>query len=400
MLLHDFSFYLFLRKSKKLEDGSSPIYLRISHNGIRKDIGTRLSAPTESWDAQFKRVRGSSREIKDTNAQLKQWEERIADSIRELHWEREYFTLEDLISRTNNEKKTTGLLEFYQDRMAELKKRIEVDFSPNTYKVYKSTFNHLEYFLQKRLKRKDYPIKGVDYNFLDQFFWYLRIQCKIGQNSANKYLKTLKAVLNDARKRQVILHNAFENFQIKAGEYDRTYLTTSELEAIIDYEPADPKIGLAKEYFLFVCFTGFHYSDVKSLRQSHFRKEGDKEWILKPRDKNNQSSVVPLLPMAQRILEKHAGYELSDGKMLKMYSNQKTNQYLKELATACTIDKNLSCKVGRHTFATTVTLTNKVPIESVSRMLGHTSIKTTQIYAQVVHQKVLGDMEGVALKYS
>lgn len=396
MLNTDFQHYLFARTSKPLQSGKTPIYLRIHSKSTRCDISTGVSCWKEHWNNDFKRIKGGIND-QDQNAILEKWETKAKQAIKALSQEEDYFTVEDVRDHIHGKRKVDSLLEFYKLRKEELTH--DIDYSPNTLKVYTSTLNHLTEFLKKKYKRSDFPLNRIDYSFISSFFNYLKSNCGCNVNSANKYLKTLRAVLNEARKQKLITHSPFENYQIKAGKYNRTYLTEDELQKIISTELTDSKLILVRDFFLFVCFTGLHYSDVQSLRTYHILTRNGRKWILKDRTKNGEEALLPLLKAAEKIVERHKSLPKVGDELLKMYSNQKTNQYLKLLAEECEVSANLTCRVGRHTFATTVTLTNQVPLESVSQMLGHASVKTTQIYARVVNNKLLSDMRTVDTKY-
>lgn len=148
--------------------------------------------------------------------------------------------------------------------------------------------------------------------------------------------------------------------------------------------------------FLFSCFTGLAYIDLYNLRLENIViGEDGKKWIHTFRQKTTTKVKVPLLPIAESILKKYEGI-LTGGKILPVYSNQRTNSYLKEIAGICQIDKDLTFHMARHTFATIITLQNGVPIESVSKMLGHTNIQTTQIYARILDNKISNDMSQIS----
>lgn len=396
MLNTDFQYYLFARASKPLKSGEVPIYLRIHSKSNRSDISTGIHCKVECWNNDFKRIKGGV-DDQEQNTILEQWESKAKIAIKALSEEEDYFTVEDVRDYIHGKRKVSSLIQFYKIRKEELTN--DSDYSPNTVKVYNSTLNHLCAFLKKKHKRSDFPLSRIDYSFVSSFFNYLKSNCGCNINSANKYLKTLRAVLNEAKKQRLIANSPFENYQIKAGQYNRTYLNEEELQQIIKTELTDPKLKLVRDFFLFVCFTGLHYSDVQSLRPHHILTRNGCKWILKHRTKNGEETLLPLLKAAEEIIERHKGLPKNGDELLKMYSNQKTNFHLKALAQECEINSNLTCRVGRHTFATTVTLTNQVPLESVSQMLGHTSIKTTQIYARVVNNKLLNDMRAVDNKY-
>jgi site-specific recombinase XerD len=185
----------------------------------------------------------------------------------------------------------------------------------------------------------------------------------------------------------------FYNFKLKTESIDREFLTKEEIIKIMEKEFSTPRIENVRDVFLFSCNTGLAYADVEKLTADNIIKGIDGSlWIKIKRTKTKSLSSIPLLPIAQKLIEKYEGVENSKGTLLPVYSNQRMNSYLKEIAERCDIKKNLTFHMARHTFATTVTLTNGVPIESVSKMLGHRSLKTTQHYAKILDEKLSEDM--------
>lgn len=195
--------------------------------------------------------------------------------------------------------------------------------------------------------------------------------------------------------------NPFVNYKAKVKEVERAYLVQEEIQAIVDKEFATERLNQVKDIFLFSCFTGLAYIDVKQLTRSNIGLgiDGGK-WIFTNRQKTDTRSNISLLPIAEEILDKYKQHPqcLNEGKLLPVLSNQKMNSYLKEIADLCEINKELTFHIARHTFATTVTLTNGVPIESVSKMLGHKNLRTTQHYAKILDKKVSDDMKVLRTK--
>ena len=195
--------------------------------------------------------------------------------------------------------------------------------------------------------------------------------------------------------------NPFVNYKAKVKEVERAYLVQEEIQAIVDKEFATERLNQVKDIFLFSCFTGLAYIDVKQLTRSNIGLgiDGGK-WIFTNRQKTDTRSNISLLPIAEEILDKYKQHPqcLNEGKLLPVLSNQKMNSYLKEIADLCEINKELTFHIARHTFATTVTLTNGVPIESVSKMLGHKNLRTTQHYAKILDRKVSDDMKVLRTK--
>jgi site-specific recombinase XerD len=189
--------------------------------------------------------------------------------------------------------------------------------------------------------------------------------------------------------------NPFSNYKAKIREVERVYLSEEEIENIINKDFKTDRLSLVRDIFLFSCFTGLAYIDVKNLTKSHISLGIDGEkWIFTHRQKTETASKIPILPITQMIIDKYEDHPecCNQNKLLPILSNQKMNAYLKEIAGICEIEKELTFHIARHTFATTVTLTNGVPIESVSKMLGHKNLRTTQHYAKVLDKKVSEDM--------
>lgn len=197
--------------------------------------------------------------------------------------------------------------------------------------------------------------------------------------------------------------NPFANYKAKVKEVERVYLTEAEIQSIIEKDFKTERLSLVRDIFLFSCFTGLAYIDVKNLTKSHISHGIDGEqWIFTHRQKTESASKIPILPITQMIIDKYDNHPQSNNedKLLPILSNQKMNAYLKEIAAICNINKELTFHIARHTFATTVTLTNGVPIESVSKMLGHKNLRTTQHYAKVLDRKVSEDMKILKDKFT
>jgi site-specific recombinase XerD len=195
----------------------------------------------------------------------------------------------------------------------------------------------------------------------------------------------------------------FTNYKSKVKEVERVYLTEEEIQTIINKDFKIERVGMVRDIFVFSCFTGLAYIDVKQLTKNHIGLgiDGDK-WIFKNRQKTDTASKIPLLPMAQEIINKYENHPvcINEDRLLPIFSNQKMNAYLKEIADICEINKDLTFHIARHTFATTVTLSNGVPLETVSKMLGHTSLKTTQHYAKILDRKISEDMMILKSKFA
>jgi site-specific recombinase XerD len=244
-------------------------------------------------------------------------------------------------------------------------------------------------------------IKQVRYNVVREFQNYLLAEKSLAYNTTVKILQFLKKITLRAFRSGWLKIDPFSEISLALKETDRPYLTDEELKAINDKKFNIPRLTLVRDLFLFACYTGLSYADLRKLSKSEIERTSDGLWWVKTRrQKTKQRSQIPLLAVAKQIIDKYSDLEelSSDQKILPVLSNQKLNAYLKEVADLCGIEKNLTFHVARHTFATTVTLQNGVSIESVSRMLGHTNIRSTQHYARIVDKKIAQDMMAMSLK--
>lgn len=217
-------------------------------------------------------------------------------------------------------------------------------------------------------------------------------------NTTAKYLQQFKHIITLAKNNGWIQSDPFANFKIRFKKVDRGYLNQDELTTIMQKKIAIKRLEQVRDIFIFSCFTGLAYVDVRNLNEKDIRKSFDgKLWIMKKRQKTDVQSNILLLDIPKMILFKYKNM-LPNDKLLPIISNQRLNSYLKEIADICGIDKNLTFLLARHTFATTVTLAKGVPMETVSKMLGHTSVRTTQIYARITDSKIGNDMQELSVK--
>jgi site-specific recombinase XerD len=287
----------------------------------------------------------------------------------------------------------THLLEYHIQMSGALK--------PGTMKNYTTTENYLKDYLKAQHHTSDIYLKQLDYEFTLGFESYLRLLPSLQNNGVMKHMERFKKLMRLAEHLNWIEKNPTQRFKLHFDQVDMVYLSKPELEKIKNQEFEKPVQSINRDIFVFACYTGLAYADVKALNKNHLQVGVDgKKWIYMRRSKTNTAVRIPLLEEAERILDCYNNHPRIDGteKLLPVYSNQKTNQYLKEIAKKVKIRKKLSFHTARHTFATTVTLANGVPIETVSKLLGHHKISTTQIYARVIDSKLAGDMDNLREK--
>jgi site-specific recombinase XerD len=295
-----------------------------------------------------------------------------------------YTATDQLLSYEKTEKRVDqkSLISAFEFHIKSIENLEGTQFAHNTVRKYKSVLNSLNRFL----KGKEVLLSDLDYSFVSNYYTFLVSKEGLQNNSALKNLKCLYRVIHICILNKWLLTNPFSEFRCGYKQPNRTYLTEQEIELIYSKQFSYLKLRRIKDLFIFQIYTGLAYADLQALSKDNIEVGVDgRQWIVINRTKTGNRSAIPILPRALEVLKRY-NYNLP------VCSNQKFNSYLKEIATTCEISKCITTHTGRHTFATTITLSHKVPIETVSRMLGHTDLKTTQIYAKVTDQKTASDM--------
>jgi len=391
-----FNLLFFIKKNKIRTNGTAPIYLRITIDGKAAEIAAKRYIDPKKWDNKSQKAVGNSQEAKTLNSYLKTLEQQVYDFHYLMLKEEDFVTAESLKSKLLGTDVTTRMLiPIFQDHNDKVEALIGQDFAPGTLERYKTSLKHTQEFLNWKYKISDIDITKIDYAFIMDYDFWLRSVRKCANNTAVKYIKNFKKIMRLCMANGWLSKDPFLGYKAKIKEVERPYLTKEEIQAIYDKEFASERLSQVCDIFLFSCYTGFAYVDVKKLSKYHinFGIDGDK-WIFTNRQKTNTSTRVPLLPLAQELILKYEEHPecVNLDVLFPVLSNQKMNSYLKEIANICGINKELTFHIARHTFAATVTLSNGVPIESVSKMLGHTNIKTTHRYAKILDKKVSDDM--------
>jgi site-specific recombinase XerD len=299
--------------------------------------------------------------------------------------------------------RTRFLVPIFQDHNRKIKALVGKEYAPGTLERYETSLRHTKEFLLWKYNVTDIDITKIDHAFVTDYEFYLRTVRNCANNTAVKYLKNFNKIIKLCLANHWLDRNPFANYKSKVKEVERVYLSEEELQEIINKDFGTERLSLVRDIFIFSCFTGLAYIDVKNLTKLHISIgiDGGK-WIFTHRQKTESASKIPILPVTQMIIDKYENHPqaVNQNKLLPILSNQKMNAYLKEIAGVCKIEKELTFHIARHTFATTVTLTNGVPIESVSKMLGHKNLRTTQHYAKVLDKKVSEDMKILKDKFS
>ena len=285
--------------------------------------------------------------------------------------------------------------------MRQFEKLVGLEFAHGTFKKFKSALKSLEHFIEWKFNKKDVYLTEVSHKFITDYEFYLKAVQKLQHNSAMGNIKKLKKIIRQCVANDWLEKDPFKSYKITTKETHRNFLLKDELELLMNKNLPIHRLDQVRDIFLFSCYTGLSYSDVMMLSPKDISIGIDGEqWIFTKRTKTDTASRIPLLPIAKTILEKYSDQPRikSSGILLPKLSNQRLNSYLKEISDICGFNKELTFHCARHTFATTVTLTNGVPIETVGKMLGHRSLRTTQIYAKILDSKVSSDMKELKLK--
>lgn len=373
-----------------------PIYLRITVDGQRSELSLSRKFNAERWDAIRGRATGSKANAKTLNAFLDNVQLKIYELQNTMSKADEDITSETLKNRfIGKVEKTRTLLFVFGDHNQKMQNLIGQEFEKSTLQRYKTCFMHVKAFLKLQYNVSDIPVTKVNFEFLNDFEYYLRSIRKCGNNSAIKYIKNLGKIVRICLGNGWLTVDPYVNYKPKQKTVHRDVLNTEELERLMAKDFSIERLRTVRDLFVFCCYTGLAYVDVHKLKRSELVKGVDGSlWIHTHRQKTDTASRIPLLPIALDIIktyQEHPQCVVNDT-VLPVMSNQKMNAYLKEIADLCEINKPLTFHIARHTFATTITLNNGVPIESVAKMMGHTSIKTTQIYAKVLDHKISEDM--------
>lgn len=387
----------YVRSNYENKQGKSPLMIRIYLNREMLTVGSSgLNVDKKLWCNATSRMKGRTQEALCINAQL----DEISTSFQEIfkRYEKDDdLTLEKIKSiYLGKDKIKTTFLEYYDGFLEELQAQVGTVKTKATYYKYLGTKRHFENFLRYKYRRKDLMPKELTHLVISDFEIYLRTVANLKVNSSTKTLKFFKTVVKHAQRTGFIIHDPFMNHHFQTEYVDRGFLTDEEIKCIMEKEFATARLEAVRDIFIFSCFCGLAYIDVANLTQDNIVTLNGKRWIMTTRQKTKVPSNILLLDIPVMIIEKYRG-RTKDGKLLPILSNQKMNSYLKEIGDVCGIKKNLTYHLARHTFATMI-LSKGVPIESVSKMLGHTNIRTTQVYARITNKKIEEDMLALAGK--
>ena len=398
-----FSIKFYLRTSVKKKNGHVSILVKFACNGM-SEILTHVDILPEMWNSNSQRAKGYSNEAREINEEL----DKIADklkSIKKMIEDKGEIPTSSGIKEIYQGKKTLfppkplTLLAVFDEVIQRQEEKVKADLlTSSTLSRYKLTMIRLKDFIKEKYKVEDIEFANIDVTMMENFELYLLTKCKLQLNTACKPLRYLRALGKEAVKRNIINYNPFDDFPVKKSLTHREPLTEEELTLLLNKPASCVRLEKVRDAFIFSCFTGLAFTDINTLTKDQiYVSENNEYWIITKRNKTNVKAQVLLTDIPVKLLHKY-NYAQATGKIFPIVTNQKVNAYLKEIADICGINKTLTFHVARHTFATTVTLERGVPIETVQMMLGHSDIKTTQIYARITKNKIKTDMEKIAVE--
>lgn len=382
------------------------VYGRVTVNGKRANISLQRKVILSEWDSKKGRARGNKQESRLLNRYLDQVKNRIYEAHDQLVKEKVFICAQSIKARflgeDNEEYSLLTLIDYHNTQMSE-------SLTYGTLKNYFTTQKYIKLFLTRKIKTQDVYLSQLTFRFLVDFEKFLRSyapedhQKQMENNTAMKHIQRLRKMVTLAYKMEWIDKDPFIKFKPTYIKNEREFLSEDELQNIIEKEFEIERLELVKDLFVFSCYTGLSYIDVMNLNEDNIAIGIDGgRWIITNRQKTHNKVKIPILPQAEMLIVKYKDH-IKAKKTKTLFpniSNQKLNSYLKEIADLCKIKKNLTFHIARHTFATTITLSNGVPIETVSKLLGHSKIATTQIYAKVVERKASDDMKILKEKFT
>lgn len=390
---------LFYLKSNLKKNGNGVIMGRITVDGEQVQFSTKLEILPEQWNKAQGKPNGTGLRIAEINRQLELIKSNITVYYNQQMASVGYITahkLKNVVLGIDHKEHT--IISYFEKFNAQYRLKVGISTTWTTYTKYELTKNRLIEFLNKKYNANDILLREFTTALLQEFYLFLRTEHGSGNNNAMKNLQRLRAIFNYIT---TTGYSAFRDpylgFKMSFEKHSREYLEKEEIDIINHKKFQSKSLERVRDIFVFSCYTGLSYSDIVELKAENIRTAFDNNlWIMGQRQKTGVKFNVRLLDIPNQIIEKYSKKRLGDN-LLPCITNQKMNEYLKEIAKLCNITKNITFHVARHTFAT-LCLTEGVPIESVSKMLGHTDIRTTQIYARIIDQKLSNDMENLALK--
>ncbi|PVH26827.1 site-specific integrase [Sphingobacterium corticibacter] len=397
-----FKLLFYLKKNELKKNGNAPIMARITIDGTPKTFGTKLEIDPNNWDLKHGRVQGKSAHALSINRKLDNIRGRI-DKIYEDMLKQEGFATSQKVklSFLGVGVMEDAILKVFNDQNEDFKKLVEKgERALSTYYKYIVVYNHLAKFIKERYHRDDMAFRELTGDFIREFDFYLRYDLQSSHNTVWVYTLPVLSLVELAIKKGLIRDNPFQDYEINMEETDRGYILKEDVEKLTMCVPPHPRYELVKDLFIFSCFTGLAYADIKKLTRNNIHSFFDgHQWIISRRKKSDIASNVRLMEIPKRIIEKYQGTTRNEF-IFPVPTNSTCNTHIGKLVEKAEIitEQKVTFHTARHTFGT-MFLTEGVPLESLSKMMGHKNISTTQIYAKITSQKISKDMDLVTPKF-
>lgn len=396
MLEKSFGLLFYLKQPRNYDGGSMYIYLRITVDGTFKELSVKRSWESSRWNAKANRATGTKEDARQLNQYLDVLQNKVYDAKKQLIETGKLVTATAIVEIMNGtQQRKRELLALFNGHNDEMKRMIGKGVAKGTWTNFNTSCRHVSDFLVAQYHVKEINIQALDLEFVKRLYNWFRTVKNLGHNSALKNIANLKKIIIECMDNGWLQADPFAKFDLTREEVETTFLVKEEIQSIADKEIKNDRLCRVRDVFIFCCFTGLAFADVKQLKKSEVTIGVDGQLrIYKGRQKTGTPSLIPLLPITKKILAKYEQDQscLAKDQLLPVLTNQKYNAYLKEIADLCGIDKPLKSHVARHTFGTTVTLANNVPLESIKEMMGHKSLRQTLHYAKVSGIKVNEDM--------
>jgi len=392
MLESSFGMVFFL-KIPRNESTIRNVYLRITIDGIRKEASTKRKWESSRWDQKSERAIGTKEDAKSLNFFLDALTLKINEIKTEMMYSGKIITAEKIMDHVLGKvQPKVKVLEEFQKHNDEMSALLGKGYAKGTLDRFTITKNHLTAFIKFKFNKTDLEFTDMNLEFIKDFEFYLRTVRDCSNNTTLKYIANFKKIVIRAIDKEIILKDPFKNFKGRKTKLVKKPLSTQELYELERHYFTTNRLNVVRDVFVFQCYTGLAYIDAYQLRRADIKDGIDGNlWIMSERQKTNSTTNVPLLPQALKIIEKYKDHPLcvQRGTVLPVSSNQKMNEYLKEIAILCGFPFTLNTHMARRTFGSTVTLNNNVPINVVKELLGHASVKQTEAYA-ITEQKTIG----------
>lgn len=395
-----FGILFYLNTSKTKKSGKCPIVGRITVDGKSTTFSTGLDILPEQWDAKSGLAVGKSKEANGINQQIEKYQTEITEHYKTLVNDSGYVTTESL----KNALRGIGLnqntvMQEYVSLVEEKRKSIGIRIEASTYPIYPTALSHFKDFLREKYSVDDIPFGKVDVAMIEALAYYLKIDLRMTPRTVKTNMVPFRTIVKRAFHKGMIRQDPFFDYVPERIMPKRPWLTNDEITWLMNVHTKHASWNFTRDMFIFSTFTGITFIDLENLKHTNIQAMEDGSlWIVLNRQKTGTASYIPLLDIPKQILERYKDSEFAgtEGRVFKLQHHVCMNWQLKRLAKAANIDKRLTFHMSRFTFATTVCLTQGVPIESLSQMMGHLSIKTTQIYAEVTRTKIDEDMTNLA----